>query len=155
MTDDILQRRGTSLCSQCSFCGIHGETLIHLFCYCNLIKSFCGWLASFFRVQLLPDTSPLDLLSQEFIGNMASSTRLLWCFAFCNALWCLWTERNKIRYDNASFEALQIAWAKMWTHIWLERDSSLVVHYFKNPLIIPGRQQSLEKLLIFGSSNTV
>ncbi|KAL6202888.1 hypothetical protein ACLB2K_026592 [Fragaria x ananassa] len=35
----------------------------------------------------------------------------------------------------AVIEALKIAWAKRWTHIWLETSSSLVVHYFKNPLL--------------------
>ncbi|PRQ49191.1 hypothetical protein RchiOBHm_Chr2g0119161 [Rosa chinensis] len=34
---------------------------------------------------------------------------------------------------------MRIAWAKSWTHIWPETDSILVVHYFKNPNLIPWR----------------
>ncbi|XP_061998916.1 uncharacterized protein LOC133716213 [Rosa rugosa] len=33
----------------------------------------------------------------------------------------------------AVIEALGVAWRKGWTHLWLETDSYLVVHYFTNP----------------------
>ncbi|KAM5554460.1 hypothetical protein ABKV19_022706, partial [Rosa sericea] len=39
----------------------------------------------------------------------------------------------------AVIEALRVAWARSWTHIWLETDSTLVVHYFNSPNLIPWR----------------
>ena len=42
-----------------------------------------------------------------------------------------------------------MAWAKRWTHIWLETDSSLVVNYFRNPLIVPWRLQTIWNNSIF------
>lgn len=34
-------------------------------------------------------------------------------------------------------EAVRVAWNKGWLHLWLETDSSLVVHYFKNLGLVP------------------
>ncbi|PRQ38043.1 putative ribonuclease H-like domain, reverse transcriptase zinc-binding domain-containing protein [Rosa chinensis] len=39
----------------------------------------------------------------------------------------------------AVIEAIQVAWVRRWTHIWLETDSTLVLTYFKNPNLIPWR----------------
>ncbi|XP_062005969.1 uncharacterized protein LOC133723163 [Rosa rugosa] len=39
----------------------------------------------------------------------------------------------------AVIEAIQVAWVRRWTHIWLETDSTLVITYFKNPNLIPWR----------------
>lgn len=36
-------------------------------------------------------------------------------------------------------EAVRVAWVRRWTHIWLETDSTLVVHYFSNPHMVPWR----------------
>ncbi|XP_062028777.1 uncharacterized protein LOC133744735 [Rosa rugosa] len=250
LTDDWLVRRGIYLCSQCSICRSQGESLHHLFFDCSLVHEFWVWLASFFRISLLPGASLVDLISPDTLIGLASSSKILWSFAFCNALWCIWTERNKIRFQEATFnlarfqhwfltslkesasihfmpcsnassmqglfavlglssltvkapkyipvqwipppiqwlkvntdgsfrsiemagfggifrdheghfrgafaqkveapcaidaevlaviEAMRIAWAKSWTHIWLETDSILVVQYFKNPNLIPWR----------------
>ncbi|PRQ24992.1 putative RNA-directed DNA polymerase [Rosa chinensis] len=250
LTDDWLVRRGIYLCSQCSICRSQGESLHHLFFDCSLVHEFWVWLASFFRIRLLPGASLVDLISPDTFIGLASSSKILWTFAFCNALWCIWTERNKIRFQEATFnlarfkhwfltslkesasihfmpcsnassmqglfavlglssltvkapkyvpvqwipppiqwlkvntdgsfrsiemagfggifrdheghfrgafaqkveapcaidaevlaviEAMRIAWAKSWTHIWLETDSILVVQYFTNPTLIPWR----------------
>lgn len=37
----------------------------------------------------------------------------------------------------AVIEAIRVAWLKGWKHLWLETDSSLVVHYFNSPNLIP------------------
>ncbi|XP_062027735.1 uncharacterized protein LOC133743716 [Rosa rugosa] len=251
LTDDLLARRGICLYSQCSICQIQGESLNHLFYECDLIHDFWSWLASFFHKSIMPGTSLANLLSPDFLNGMTSASKTLWSFAFCNALWCIWSERNKIRFHEATFhlarfkhwfllslkesasihfmpcsnplrmqglfavlglssltvkapkyipvqwippppmhwlkvntdgsfrdnstagfggifrdyegqfrgafakkvetlsaidaevlaviEALRIAWVKSWTHIWLETDSMLVVHYFKNPKLVPWR----------------
>ena len=39
----------------------------------------------------------------------------------------------------AVIEALQVAWVRRQTHVWLETDSTLVVHYFKSPHLVPWR----------------
>lgn len=32
-----------------------------------------------------------------------------------------------------------MAWVRRWTHIWLETDSLLVIHYFSHPQTVPWR----------------
>ena len=39
----------------------------------------------------------------------------------------------------AVLEALQVAWVRRWTHIWLETDSALMILYFKSPHLVPWR----------------
>lgn len=39
----------------------------------------------------------------------------------------------------AVIEAIRVAWVWRWTHIWLETDSTLVVHYFYHPHMVPWR----------------
>lgn len=39
----------------------------------------------------------------------------------------------------AVIEAVRVAWNKHWSNLWLETDSSLVVHYFKAPHLVPWR----------------
>ena len=60
----------------------------------------------------------------------------------------------------AVIEALQVAWVRRWTHVWLETDSTLVVHYFKSPHLVRWRLRiawknciSLSQLLCFHVSH--
>lgn len=39
----------------------------------------------------------------------------------------------------AVMEAVSLAWTKGWHRLWLETDSSLVVHYFNNPKLMSWR----------------
>jgi ribonuclease HI len=53
---------------------------------------------------------------------------------------------NKVNVTNALeaevlavIEAICLAWIKAWKNLWLETDSSMVVHYFNSPSMIPWR----------------
>jgi ribonuclease HI len=37
----------------------------------------------------------------------------------------------------AVMEVVSLVWTKGWRRLWLETDSSLVVHYFTNPKLVP------------------
>lgn len=39
----------------------------------------------------------------------------------------------------AVIEAIRVAWVRRWTHIWLETNSLLVIHYFHYPQTVPWR----------------
>ncbi|PRQ56778.1 hypothetical protein RchiOBHm_Chr1g0341061 [Rosa chinensis] len=53
---------------------------------------------------------------------MASSSKILWSFAFCNAVWCIWTERNKIRFHETTFN---LARFQHWFLISLRESASI------------------------------
>lgn len=250
LVDVALQRRGESLCSRCDLCKAAVESLSHLFLDCPWVRSIWRWLLALFQAPLPSDTSVQRFLCSSFTSQFPVALKLLWRMAVCNLLWCIWTERNKLRFDDSCFcpvrfkqyfflafkesasihfspcsasfgaapvflllglsplqslipklisvlwkpppigwvkvntdgsfrdksragfggvfrnhegvfiggfsskvdvcsaidaeilavlEALQVAWVRRWTHVWLETDSALVVHYFYHPHLVPWR----------------
>ncbi|KAL6205985.1 hypothetical protein ACLB2K_023236 [Fragaria x ananassa] len=39
----------------------------------------------------------------------------------------------------AVIQAIELAWVREWKHIWLEVDSTLVLHYLRDPHLVPWR----------------
>lgn len=103
LVDTILQRRGAQLCSQCSFCLSNSETVSHLFLDCPIILNCWDWILSLFHLRFPRQISLPYLLSLDFTARLPSSGILMWKFAFCNFVWCIWTERNKLRYNDLHF----------------------------------------------------
>ncbi|XP_024155999.1 uncharacterized protein LOC112163979 [Rosa chinensis] len=55
------------------------------------------------RLQALPQLTLHVLINSVYTSSLTSSGKLLWRLVFCNLLWCLWVERNKLRFDGISF----------------------------------------------------
>lgn len=250
LVDAALQRRGESLCSCCHLCWAAVESISHLFFECPGVQPIWRLLFTLFQVPLPLSSSIQLLLSPSFICHLPVALNILWRMAVSNCIWCIWTERNNLRFagscfcplrfkqffflsfkDSASIyfspssashgapsvflllglsplrfhansfipvmwtpppvgwikvntdgsfrdssragfggvfrnhegifiggfsskvvvcsaidaeilavlEALQVAWVRRWTHVWLETDSTLVVHYYHHPHSIPWR----------------
>ncbi|PRQ39720.1 hypothetical protein RchiOBHm_Chr4g0428291 [Rosa chinensis] len=56
-----------------------------------------------FRLQAPPQLTLHVLISLVYTSTLTSSGKLLWRLVFCNLLWCLWVERNRLRFDGTSF----------------------------------------------------
>ncbi|PRQ53570.1 putative ribonuclease H-like domain, reverse transcriptase zinc-binding domain-containing protein [Rosa chinensis] len=102
-TDDFLQIRGTCLCSRCLLCGSNSESRIHLFQTCEIASSLWHWLRHLFRLRFPPGTSLRDFFLDNLLSSLDYSSRLLWYIVVCNLLWCIWQERNKIKFDGGTF----------------------------------------------------
>lgn len=60
--------------------------------------------------------------------------------SFVGAFSCKATVHNAMEAEVlAVIEAIRVAWLKCWMHLWLETDSSLMVHYFNSPRLVPCR----------------
>ncbi|XP_061993341.1 uncharacterized protein LOC133711201 [Rosa rugosa] len=99
-TDERLQRRGTRLCSRCYLCRRHSETIDHLFLECVVAASSWAWLHQMFRLLIPPGTSLPDLFLDATLSMLNQSSKLLWFISVCNLLWCLWSERNKRKFEG-------------------------------------------------------
>lgn len=59
---------------------------------------------------------------------------------FLGAFSCLVEASSAIETELlAVIEAINVAWAKGWLKLWLETDSTLVLHYFHSPNLVPWR----------------
>ncbi|PRQ46043.1 hypothetical protein RchiOBHm_Chr2g0084861 [Rosa chinensis] len=61
------------------------------------------WCLNMFRLQAPPQLTLHVLISSVYTSTLKSSGKLLWRLVFCNLLWCLWVERNRLRFDGTSF----------------------------------------------------
>ncbi|PRQ49267.1 putative ribonuclease H-like domain-containing protein [Rosa chinensis] len=104
MVDEVLQRRGKILCSQCSFCCYNVESVSHLFLNCPSLGELWTWLFDIFRLQLSVGLTLQGIFDSNMMNQLPVASKLLWRLAVCNIFWCIWTERNKIRFDGRVFE---------------------------------------------------
>ncbi|PRQ18450.1 putative ribonuclease H-like domain, reverse transcriptase zinc-binding domain-containing protein [Rosa chinensis] len=103
LTDERLQKLGISLCSRCSFCGAGNDNWRHLFLGCEIVLDVWKWCFHMFNIVFPQLFSLHDLLTSEFMSHLSTSSKLLWRFNVCNVLWCLWSERNRLRHDGGMF----------------------------------------------------
>ncbi|KAM5575738.1 hypothetical protein ABKV19_014599 [Rosa sericea] len=95
----------------------------------GLVNEFWVWVLHLFRINTQAPASIHALLSATLIERLTPAVRKLWIFAFCNAIWCLWTKRNKLRYDGGSF---QLNIFKHFFLLSLKDSASLYFSYFTN-----------------------
>lgn len=104
-------------------CQSNCESLRHLFFDCPFAAALWAWLFSLFRVHFPHDSSLPDLFLVTQLPTLNPSSRSLWFIAVCNLLWCLWTERNKRRYDGGGCCAIRL---KQFYVLSLQESASLV-----------------------------
>lgn len=103
LVDCSLQRQDVQLCSKCSVYCSGIESIAHLFLECIHIRDLWQWILGLFHLQL-PFNATLEfLISSSFIANLSKATKHLWYIVFCNLLWCIWMERNRLMYDEEKF----------------------------------------------------
>ncbi|KAK9949446.1 hypothetical protein M0R45_004967 [Rubus argutus] len=103
LVDAALQRRGESLCSCCHLCGAAVESISHLFFECPRVQVIWKWLFGLFQVPMPHSSSAQLLLSPSFICHLPVALKILWRMTVCNFIWCIWTERNKLRFEDSCF----------------------------------------------------
>lgn len=103
LVDKTLQHHGNSLCSHCSLCLAAEESISHLLLECPWVEVVWLRLFNLFKVPRPSNMSLQFFFSDIFLNLLSPQLRVLWRMAICNLIWCLWTERNAIRYDSLQF----------------------------------------------------
>ena len=107
LTDDVLQRRGFSLPSRCSFCGNHAESGTHLILHCSRIVALWKWVWLLFSHSFSPWSSLEEVFSGASVSAFSKQKRRLWFLVSSNLIWYIWTTRNLVRFEGKVFNVVE------------------------------------------------
>ncbi|KAK9911619.1 hypothetical protein M0R45_035515 [Rubus argutus] len=135
LTDDVLQRRGFQLSSVCSLCRHGVETSHHLFFTCsfaaaiwwNLLNMF--QTPSVFQVKINTDGAARGSPGLAGFGGIFRDHLgcVLGCFA--ESLGNAYALEAEL---HAVVHAIHLASLKGWKSLWIESDSTLVIHFLSS-----------------------
>jgi ribonuclease HI len=100
-TDDNLMFRGCNLASQCSLCGKHSESSLHLFLECDFVVHIWMWFSSIININC-NFASFSDIWSVCDRG-WSPQCKTVILSALINIINGIWFCRNQVRFNNRKF----------------------------------------------------
>jgi len=116
-TKDLLVRKGLfpSQVNLCSFCDRQQEDIDHLLLSCQFSWSIWCSIASDFEVQLARQHSFRHFYEVWMSWRSHNPIRKkLFMLAFFAVAWCLWTQRNKIVFEQQELDAKALQLIIRW-----------------------------------------
>ncbi|XP_042483480.1 uncharacterized protein LOC122063840, partial [Macadamia integrifolia] len=104
-TDDIIRKKGISLASKCIMCGLHAETLPHLFLNCSVSRVLWENFFSCFGFHWKDQSSIADLISWWKRKRRILSVKDPWAAGLIIVTDTIWQERNHRWHGGKSTDA--------------------------------------------------
>jgi hypothetical protein len=96
-TDNKLPAKGIKICSMCSLCSNHQESIHHLFYECSYDLNIWYWLSSILQTNL--NLSALDIWNTCFRG-WSDQCQIVVLASIINVIDRIWYARNQIRFND-------------------------------------------------------
>ncbi|XP_057774811.1 uncharacterized protein LOC130993790 [Salvia miltiorrhiza] len=108
-TLDILIRQGFSTPNGCSICFLGAESISHLMWECSKIRILWKELLSWFQLDHLRACTDIhDFLVAAWNVTLSTRLRAFWKAGIISLMWKIWDCRNRIIFENVSFEGRSI-----------------------------------------------